>query len=191
MTRAALLSIALLLSACGDCPQRLTTVSVPVVSLTDAMGETREPFKSPGRAVVCLFLMTDCPVAQATAPEMARVYAEFAPRGVTFYAAYATETAEEIKDFQKAYSLPFPALLDPKLTLARLSGATRVPEAAVFSPEGRLLYRGRIDDRVVSLGLMRPLPTHHDLRLALEAVLAGKKPDPEVTEAAGCYLPEP
>lgn len=64
-----------------------------------------------------------------------------------------------------------------------------MPEAAVFSPLGELLYRGRIDDRAVSPGVTRPEPRRHDLREALEAVLAGKKPDPQFTESVGCYLP--
>jgi hypothetical protein len=139
---------------------------------------------------VLVFLMTDCPVAQATAPELARLSSEFGPRGVAFYGVYATESAPEIEAYQKEYRLPFPGLLDPKQQLASLAGATVVPEAAVFSPDRRLLYRGRIDDRAVSLGTMRPEPTRRDLRLALESVLSGQKVEPRFTQAVGCYLPD-
>ena len=58
----------------------------------------------------------------------------------------------------------------------------------MFSPAGALLYRGRIDDRAVRPGTTKPVAHQHDLRLALEAVIAGKQPDPKFTKAVGCYL---
>jgi hypothetical protein len=140
------------------------------------------------KATVLIFLMHDCPVTNATAPELARLASEFTPRGVHFFGIYTTETAAEINTHRRDYGLAFPGLLDPKLQLARLAGATRVPEAAVFSPAGKLLYRGRIDDRAVQPGRTRPTPSSHDLRLALEAVLADQPPEPRFTTSVGCYL---
>jgi peroxiredoxin len=157
----------------------------------DSRGQVRQPLKAgDARAVVLIFLMADCPVARATAPELARLTAEFGSRGVTFFGVYGTETAAEIAAFQESYRIPFPGLLDPRQQLARIAGATMVPEAVVFSPDNRLLYRGRIDDRAISLGTMRPEATRRDLRLALESVLSGQNVEPRFTEAVGCYLPE-
>ncbi len=141
------------------------------------------------KATVYIFLMHDCPVANAMAPELARLATEFEPKGVRFFGVYAEESAAEIATHRKEYALPFPGLRDGKGELAKRAGATRVPEAAVFSPSGELLYRGRIDDRAVKLGVTRPVPQRHDLRLALEAILAGGKPERKFTEAVGCYLP--
>ena len=163
--------------------------AAPIV-LRDAEGKAHTPLADDERkATVLFFLMYDCPVANAMAPELARIAAEYGKRGVRLFAVYATETAEEITAHHREFKLPLLGLLDPKCALARHCGATRVPEAAVFSPAGKLLYRGRIDDRAVKLGSMRPAPTRHDLREALEAILAGKKPERAFTEAVGCYLP--
>jgi hypothetical protein len=186
------------LTACGDestrqadAPaKRKTAASTPVISLADAAGNACRPFDADGRlATVIIFLMRDCPVANASAPEMARLAADFTPNGIRFYGVYAAETAAEITAHLEEYGLSFPGLLDPKLELARLAGATRVPEAAVFSPAGELLYRGRIDDRAVRQGITKPVPHRHDLRLALEAVIAGRLPEPRFTESIGCHLP--
>lgn len=160
------------------------------LTLVDSDGAKQTPLAVDDRkATVLVFLMSDCPVANAMAPELARISAEYGKRGVRFFGVYATETAKEITKHRTDYKLPFPGLLDPKCQLARSAGATRVPEAAVYSPEGKLLYRGRIDDRAVKLGRMKPAPTRHDLREAIAAVLAGKKPSPATTEAVGCSLP--
>lgn len=141
------------------------------------------------KATVLIFLAQDCPVTNATAPELARLASKFTPRGVRFFGIYTSETAAEINTHRRDYGLNFPGLLDPKCDLARVAGATRMPEAAVFSPSGKLLYRGRIDDRAIKAGRIRPTPSRHDLRLALESILAGQPPDPRFTPAIGCYLP--
>ena len=47
------------------------------------------------------------------------------------------------------------------------------PEAAVFAADGSIKYRGRINDLYVDLGKKRNAATTHDLRDALDAVLAG------------------
>lgn len=134
-------------------------------------------------------MMHDCPVTNASTAELARLADEFTPRGIRFFGIYTTETAKEISAHRREYGLAFEGLLDPDLNLARFAGATRAPEAAVIGPDGALLYRGRIDDRAVKPGTMRPTARQKDLRLALEAVVAGKKPDPQYTTAIGCYLP--
>ena len=54
----------------------------------------------------------------------------------------------------------------------------------------RLLYRGRIDDRVADFGKRRVEPTRRDLRLALDDILAGKPVQTRLTKAVGCYIPE-
>ena len=148
------------------------------------------PFASDGRkATVLVFLMHDCPVANSMAPELARLSKDFGGKGVKFFGVYASESAAEIATHRKDYALPFPGLQDANGALAKRAGATRVPEAAVFSADGELVYRGRINDRAVKLGVTRPVARKHDLRLALEAVLAGRKPEQKFTDVVGCYLP--
>ena len=78
--------------------------------------------------------------------------------------------------------------LDAKLALARAAGATTVPEAAVFSASGELLYVGRIDNRMADITRRRANVTEHELRDALDAVLAGKAPAVARTKAVGCSI---
>jgi peroxiredoxin len=186
MLRALLCCSLAILAACGKPPPP----TAAVIALPADDGTTLAPLAADGRkATVLVFLMSDCPVGNASSPAIARLAAEFTARGVKFFGVYATETAAEIAAHRAEYGLPFPGLLDPQCRLARLAGATRAPEAAVFSPAGGLLYRGRIDDRATQPGSMKPVPSREDLRLALDAVLAGRAPEPPTTEAVGCHLP--
>jgi hypothetical protein len=133
--------------------------------------------------------MNDCPVTNASTAELGRLAAEFEAKGIRFLGVYATETPAEVTAHRRDYHLAFDSLLDPDLRLAKVVGATRAPEAAVVSPDGTVLYRGRIDDRATKPGTMRPTARRRDLHLALEAVIQGRKPVPRFTNAIGCYLP--
>jgi hypothetical protein len=95
----------------------------------------------------------------------------------------------EARQHSKDYDLGFPGLLDPAQQLVRKSGATRTPEAAVFSPEGKLLYRGRIDDRYVDFGKKRDRPEHRDLENALHAILENKPAVWPDKPPVGCFIP--
>jgi hypothetical protein len=81
-----------------------------------------------------------------------------------------------------------PVVRDTVQELVRHTGVTVTPEVAVIGPGGRVLYRGRIDDRYLDFGKDRPQPTERTLERALEAVLQGKPVPVRETQAVGCFL---
>ena len=143
------------------------------------------------KAIVFLFASTDCPISNRYAPEVQRVVSEFAPKGVVFRLVYpnpADETAA-IHEHMTAFSYAgaMEALRDPTHALVKFTKASVTPEAVVVAG-GRVVYRGRIDDRYVELGLERPAPTQHDLADALAAVVTGKRVPHATTQAVGCFI---
>jgi peroxiredoxin len=163
-------------------------------ALTDAAGKRHTAADWKGKkAVVLLFLGTDCPVSNFYCPEFARLAKAFAPRGVLFYGVHPDPdvTAADAARHAADYKLPFPVLLDPTHAAARPAGVRVIPEAVVLSPDGAMLYRGRVDDRYTADGVRREVPTTRDLEAALAAVVAGKKPPVARTRAYGCLLPDP
>jgi hypothetical protein len=79
-------------------------------------------------------------------------------------------------------------LLDPGQTLVKLVNATVTPQAAVLTPAGKVLYLGRVDNRVEDFGKTRYQATKFDLREALDAVLAGKPVPQATTKSIGCAI---
>src|SRR5687767_1556044 len=149
----------LLILACdrgGDAPAPSTqaTSNNPIANL-ERVGQGSAD--SASQLTVCLFTRSDCPISNSYAPEVRRIHEKFKPRGVGFYLVYADpdEGREIIEKHVKEYSYPFPALRDPKHELVKTTGAKVTPEAAVFDKAGKLLYRGRIDDRYVDFGKAR------------------------------------
>ena len=163
-----------------------------LTDVVDLEGRPVNPFEASGaKAVVLLFAKTDCPISNRYAPEVARLDKLFRPRGVLFFLVYpdGDEPVAAIREHLSQYGYTCPALRDPRHQLVRLSGARQTPEAAVFLPDGRRVYLGRIDDRFPDFGKVRSQATRHDLQEALEAVLAGRVVEPSTTPpGGGCYI---
>lgn len=152
---------------------------------------TREHFRG-HQAVVLFFLGTECPVSNGYAPEMTALAGRYAKQGVLVEGVHSdpSVTREVAREHAKEYSLKFPILLDPEQSLARQAGITITPEVVVLSSEGKILYRGRIDNRYSTDGKRRLEATRHELEEALGAVLAGRQPAAASTKAFGCPLPK-
>ncbi len=142
------------------------------------------------KAIVVFFTTTDCPLSNNEVPEMNRTRRDYEARGVAFYAVQADTTIADpdVVQHTKDYQFSFPVLFDPHQTLAKMTGATTIPSAAVLTPDGTLLYLGRIDNLVEDFNIRRQVPTRFDLREALDSVLAGKPVAHPRTKAFGCAI---
>ena len=156
-------------------------------------GQMHEPLRvAPGSTHLLFFVATDCPISNRYAPEIGRIVAEYAPRHVSSFLIYADSRATEahvrahVAEFWPT-GIGARIILDEALAVTRGAGATVTPEAAVYTPAGRV-YRGRIDDLYIKLGETRRAPTRRDLRVSLDAVVAGLRVPVAETQAVGCYI---
>ena len=163
----------------------------PQFALRDARGVIHSPEEWNGKkAIVVFFTTTDCPLSNNDVPEMNRTRRDYESRGVAFYAVQADTTIADADVVQhaKEYQFSFPVLFDPHEILVKMTGATTIPSAAVLSPDGTLLYLGRIDNRVEDFNVRREVPTRFDLREALDSVLKGEPVAHPRTKAFGCAV---
>jgi hypothetical protein len=168
------------------------TAAAQEVTVRDLEGVTRTPLAvAPGDTHVLIFVALDCPISNRYAPEVGRLAADYAPKRVRVFLIYADRSAtpararEHLDAFHPG--LQATPIVDTDFRVTKAVGATVTPETAVYTTAGRV-YRGRIDDLYVSLGETRHAPTRRDLRLSLDAVLAGRKVPVAETRAVGCYI---
>ena len=77
----------------------------------------------------------------------------------------------------------FPYLRDDTQEIAKKYGAICTPHVFAFDQQRRLQYKGRIDDN------RNPETVKtKDLRVALDAILAGHKPSIQETRPFGCSV---
>lgn len=145
---------------------------------------------APGTKPLALFFIrTDCPVANRYAPVMEHLYQTFHDQGIDFRLIYVERdlTAAQMEAHRREYGFTIPAVADPDHRFVQMAHAQMTPEAAVFV-QGKLVYRGRIDDRYLDYGKTRPEASRHDLEDVLTAIVAGKKLRLRETKAFGCAI---
>jgi hypothetical protein len=181
-----------LICGCGtSTPDGSAAGGLATWGVRDLKNRSVDPFHAPdSKAIVLVFVRTDCPISNRYAPELERLYRKYSSEHVAFWLVYPdpTTSAKSVRDHVSEFKLSLPALLDIRHDLVKKSGATVTPEAAMFLPDGREVYRGRIDDRYVDFGKERAAPTKRDLQAALDEVLAGKPVSSPTTTAVGCYI---
>jgi peroxiredoxin len=141
------------------------------------------------KATLVFFSSNACPVALAYEQDLAGASASLAARGVALVAVSSSyaDTREALNRHRQSARLPYPLYRDVGGKLAAALGATRTSEVALVGPDGRVVYRGRIDDRVTPL-VRRPRPTTHELGDAVDAWLAGRTVTVPRTQATGCVI---
>lgn len=161
------------------------------LGLRDLQGRTVNPFnENAASATVVIFTRDDCPISNRYAPEVRHIVDKFAPRGVAFWLVYPDPltNAKRIREHMEEYGYSCRALMDADHRLVELTDAQVTPEAAVFNKDGRLVYCGRIDNRYVDFGRLRPEPTVRDLQEVLTTVLAGGEVARASAPAVGCPI---
>jgi peroxiredoxin len=164
--------------------------AVAEFSLNDTQGRVVSlgSFKDK-KAIVVVFIGTQCPINNLYQARLAELYKEFAPQGAAFLAINSNwqDSAKAIAEHAKKYEIPFPVLRDEENRVADLFNAGRTPEAFVLDGKRIIRYQGRIDDRY-GLDYQRPQAKRHDLAEALKEVLTGKKVTIAKTAVAGCII---
>ena len=141
-------------------------------------------FKS-SKAIVLMFIATQCPVSNAYNERMVHLYNEYTPKGIAFVGINANkqETVEEIKEHAKEHGFSFPVLKDKNNVIADKLAASVTPEIFVLNSKLEILYHGRIDDSRRASDVKT-----EDLRTALDQLLAGKPIAVKETKAFGCSI---
>src|SRR5262249_28538980 len=115
---------------------------------------------------------------------------DYADRGVAFVGICpcddsAAQVAKQAKDFE----LPFAVFKDEKFAATDALKAEITPEAFVLDGQFyQLRYRGRIDNSYAARLKKNNETTKHDLKTALDELLAGKEISEPITPAVGCAI---
>jgi hypothetical protein len=169
-----------------------TAEELAQIELTTLTGESIRPADAgTGPFAVLVFVTSDCPIANAFQPELGRLALRARELGgrLTMVHVIPTLSVEEARSHAAEFGITAPVVIDRTHRLVKATGAEMTPEAAVIDREGRVVYRGRINNLFVTYGKRRAEATENDLRDAMEAV-ASEKPVPQArTEALGCYIP--
>ena len=155
---------------------------------------------SKAKVMVIIFSANHCPTAQAYEDRIIGITNDYKNKGVEVAVISSNDnqtlslselgysdmgdTYEEMVLRYKDKNYNFPYLYDSDDQKTALAyGPVATPHAFVFDVERKLQYEGHIDQNE------KPgTGKGEDLRNAIDAVLAGKKPDPASTKVFGCSM---
>lgn len=158
--------------------------------LRDINGKTHSPLAVGSRkAAVLVFVSPFCPTSNTFTPEVNDIAAKYGDRFAFYFVEADAELAlADAKKHAETFEMKAPVLLDPKQELARKTNAKTTPEAVVVGANGDTLYQGRINDLYATQTRKLKEPKTHDLRVALDAIAAGRPVEVSSTKAIGCSI---
>ena len=151
--------------------------------------------------LLVMFVCVHCPYVKHIEQELARIGRDYfgeSGEGPIAIAAiqsndivqYPADGPEGMREQATRLGWTFPYLLDDTQEVARSYDAACTPDLFLFDGEMRLVYRGQLDSsrpRRGDFGNDEPV-TGADLRRALDAVISGKRPDPNQRGSIGCNI---
>ena len=144
------------------------------------------------KVLLVIFMCQHCPYVKHVKSELARLGDDYAAKDIGIVgissndpAVSSEDSPEGLKRMVAEWKLHFPVLYDETQAIAKAYAAACTPDIFVFDRDRRLAYRGQLDDSRPGNG--KPV-TGADLRAALDALLAGRAPNPDQKPSLGCNI---
>lgn len=143
------------------------------------------------KGFIVIFTCNHCPFAVAYEDRIIDINKRYAPQGYPVIAINPNDPVvqpadgfEKMQDRAAEKGFEFPYLLDEGQHVYPKFGATRTPHVFLLDSDRVVRYIGAIDDNYQDAEAVEV----HYLEDALEALKAGKSPEPAVTKAIGCTI---
>lgn len=144
------------------------------------------------KGTLVMFICRHCPYVQHVQEELARLGRDYAGKGLGLVAISANDAAgypddapPKLKEMAVSLNFRFPFLYDESQGVARAYSAACTPDFFLFDASRALAYRGQLDDSRPGNG--KPV-TGKDLRAAMDALLAGSRPEAVQKPSIGCNI---
>lgn len=181
---------AVLLPACSHA-ETAVGAAAPDFSLPDLQGKVHKLADYRGRVVVLEWINPNCPFSRRHAEEgtMTRLAAKHGD--VVWLAVNSTANKhgdylppQQHATYDKEHGINYPVLYDTDGKVGQAFGARTTPHMFVIDEQGKVVYRGAIDDD--SYGRAKERRNYVDA--ALGAHETGKPVDPASTTPYGCSV---
>ena len=145
--------------------------------LWDVSGETpqKSAFDSHKNAkpTAYVFMSKTCPYCRLYEKRLAKMSKAYGKQGLRFIMVYPTRktSAEKKVAYHKQAGFPGPMVNDKDASIARILGIKKTPEIVLVAKDGKIVFRGGIDDSPASEDKV----TKPHLKTACDDLVAGRK----------------
>ncbi len=166
----------------------------PEFELPDVVSGTSQSLDdiSSEKGTLIMFICNHCPYVKHVNEELARLSKDYQPLGVSMVAIssndvehYPQDAPHLMKQLALDQQYGFPYLYDETQEVAKAYDAACTPDFYLFDGDLKLVYRGQLDDSRPGNG--KPV-TGHDLRQAMDQLIAGSTISDQQTPSVGCNI---
>jgi len=162
--------------------------AVPDLEVRDELGTAHKLSDYRGKLVVFEWTNPDCPFVQRhyRADTMEKLSSELGSEGVVWFAVNSThynKPADTVA-WKAEQGFQYLTLQDQEGKLGKLMGAKTTPHMYIIGPDGKLAYKGAIDDDPSG----RAKAPANYVRSAAKSLMEGVDPDPSSTAPYGCSV---
>ncbi len=143
------------------------------------------------QAIGVVFMCNHCPYVKLYLDRLKEMQADFQDEAFTLIGInandanqYPEDSFENMKVFAANNQLNFPYIRDVAQDVAESFGASKTPEVFLLDRDGKLRYKGLIDDNADDATAVQVAY----LRSAIAQLLKDESVDPSSTEASGCSV---
>lgn len=146
-------------------------------------------FKS-NKATIIVFLLSDCPASQSYTLTLNKLAKKYIKNNVELIGVFPGTFSidDELRKFKSQYKINFELVKDPEMKLAKHLHANIGPSCFLIDEAGNVVYKGRIDDLLFSIGKKRQVITENNLDDAIQCLITNKPIKIAETKAIGCIL---
>jgi peroxiredoxin len=144
------------------------------------------------KALLVVFMCNHCPYVKHIINKFVEIVKEYQAKGVAVVGinsndveSFPEDNPENMAKAAKAKGFTFPYLYDENQGTAKAYKAACTPDFFLFDANRKLVYRGQLDDSRPGNG--KPV-TGADLRVAMDAVLAGRDAPKIQKPSMGCNI---
>ena len=152
---------------------------------------TRDAAAGP-KGLLAMFICRHCPFVKHVQHELARLGDDYAESGIGIVAigsndavSFPDDRPESLAAMASELGFSFPFLYDETQDVAHAYDAQCTPDFFLYDGQGRLVYRGQLDDSRPGNGV--PV-SGTDLRAAMDRLIAGKVIPVEQRPGIGCSI---
>jgi peroxiredoxin len=139
------------------------------------------------KAVLVVFTCNHCPIAQAYESRLVKFTKDYADKGVAVVAINVNtipdDRLDKMKERAKEKGFNFAYLYDPSQKIGTKFGATVTPHFFLLDGQRQIVYMGAFDNNQ-----NEAKANEQYVRDAVDAVLAGRKPEVAETRQFGCTI---
>lgn len=166
---------------------KLKNVDDRLLSLADV----KDALGNAPKGYIVTFTCNTCPYAIMYEDRLIELHNKFSPKGWPVVAIQPNNTEkkpgdgfDEMKIRANEKNFPFVYLIDEKQEVYPKYGATKTPHVFLLDSIRKVRYIGAIDNNAQDADEA----TRHYVAEAIEAIEAGKEPEPSITKAIGCGI---